>query len=156
MVPEVPLTQNIIISGIHAAPYEVEMTAGIVRTHIRPVYLGRISLVGSRAAGHWLSLNRFRKALHGFSNDEVLHWFHFLNTGAIQAQLARHEVQTLMDILPSHAPEGIKWFLNGTFGVPGSDIDLNLASVGQRPLGISPYYSDPHGISNQIIDIFPR
>lgn len=146
----------VLIPGIHAAPYEVAMTAGIIRAYIRPVYQGPISLVGSRAEDRWLSLNRFRDALSGLPDDVVTHWFNVLNAAARQRQLARHEVAALKGLLPSEAPEAIGWFLDGTFGVPGADIDLLLEVVTRRPAGISQFYSDPNGVSNQIVDIFPR
>lgn len=128
-----PKKPEIVEAGIHASELESRLTQKIIKVGIRPYYQGDIVLVGSRSLGFWISLNRLLKAgeLYGVNEYEVRVWHTRLNDQARRRDLNRDEISLLGEDY-SKVPPFIKSFLNGNFGVPGSDIDLLLAnSTGQ-------------------------
>lgn len=139
---------------------EVSHVDKIIR-QIRENFSGKISVIGSRSMGRRMSYKTFEGGCSGIENPEW--WFNFLNSLAVKKDLSRHEVTELIGIIERgnwkakriDIPNPVRWYLNGDYGVAGSDLDLLLEGCNEKPESIRDIYTIEWPF-NLVVDVFPR
>ncbi len=144
----------ILIPGVHATSIEVDFTYEVIYKRIRPCYQGPILLVGSRTEGHWISMKRFITAWNDFiDDDDLMHWFNLVNQLTKDLDLYRGNIPSVVEHLPLNTPPPVLTFLQSTYGVPGSDIDLLLSdTIGHLPKGLQRIHGQYE--TGQVVDLF--
>ena len=156
--------ETILTPGFHATAEEIEFTNSVIeRIRKEYRYLGPVRLIGGRAekTPFWLS----RKIFHAATDKSIAlpeqqqwlkeqqQWLTWLNARAKELLLPRNRIVELADVLPHTAPISLAPFLFGSYGVPGSDIDISLPGMTVRPKNLPLFYEDQER-TGQLVDIF--
>lgn len=149
-IPEYEREPRIIVPRFHAASAEAAWANGVVIPEIRESFLGKLRLVGGRAAPEgpwWISRKKLFAAFKALqptvSSGLQTEAAHLINDTVRSNDLTLRDFGELPGLLPSGLPRAVTAFLSGQFGPPGSDIDLRLEVPERRlPLGVRQAYFD--------------